>query len=172
MRMGDILLNGGKRDEALADFNKALALRQKFADKEPDDTVSQDGLAIAEAKIGDVASADGRYDDAVAAYDKSVAITQKLADHHPSPRWQRELATCYERLGGALERQGKHDAAMADFKSGWKSRKSSSTATRTTPSGSGTSGSRMARSAMCCWRRTSRTRPSSHCGSGSRSRKS
>jgi len=115
MRMGDILLNGGKRDEALADFNKALALRQKFADKEPDDTVSQDGLAIAEAKIGDVASADGRYDDAVAAYDKSVAITQKLADHHPSPRWQRELATCYERLGGALERQGKHDAALADF---------------------------------------------------------
>ncbi len=91
-------------DEAVADYNKAIDLKQKAMDadakKNPDDPKR---LAGYYNNLGDAAAKDGKTDDAIKAYDKAAQMNPELA------------AAYYFNEGAVLTNAGKADEANAAF---------------------------------------------------------
>ena len=115
-RVGDVLLAQGKREEALAAFQKRLSIAQELADKDSGNTDLQSDLSVAFDKIGDVLLEAGKDEEALSAYQKGLVIRQKLVDSDRGNKlWQRSLATSYYKIGGTMLHAGKLDEALAAF---------------------------------------------------------
>jgi tetratricopeptide (TPR) repeat protein len=91
-------------DEAVADYNKAIDLKQKAmeadAKKNPDDPKR---LAGYYNNLGDAAAKDGKIDDAIKAYDQAAKVNPEMA------------AAYYFNEGAVLTNAGKVDEANAAF---------------------------------------------------------
>jgi tetratricopeptide (TPR) repeat protein len=112
-----MLSNAGKREEALARFEEAIAIAQKLADAYPTVTDFQDSLAISHDMIGGVLRGTGKLHEALAAHEKCLAIRQKLADAFPKmTNIQNNLAGCHSSVAGDLRALGRLDEARVHYK--------------------------------------------------------
>ena len=83
----------GRRDEALADFRLALALRPDFPP--------------ALVNIGNLLLEDGRLDEAIAQYERAVRVDD-------------EYALAHLNLSAAYKKAGRHEEAVREYRRGGK----------------------------------------------------
>ena len=77
--LGYALEAAGRREEALAAFQKSLTIAEMLAEADPKNTSVQLVLATAYEKVGDVQVAGGKSTDALAAFRKALAIRERVA---------------------------------------------------------------------------------------------
>jgi TPR repeat protein len=95
-REGNVLRDMGRRAEALAMYQKATALAEKYAPL--DDTNDlQRALALSYSDIAEVLKLDGKREEALAAYEKGLAILQRY--QQDKPYWQRPLGQAHQSIG-------------------------------------------------------------------------
>ena len=82
--IGEVRLDEGNRKEALAAYEKALAIRKGLAAKDPGNAKWRRDVSVSYDKIGDVRLDEG---------------------------WQRDLAVSFEHIGNVRSADGKHSAA-------------------------------------------------------------
>jgi tetratricopeptide (TPR) repeat protein/Zn-dependent protease len=86
-----------KDDDAVAEYQKALAIREGYVAKHPTRADGQHALSLSYASLATLASAAQRLEY----LEKVVAIREKLVEREPSAvKWQYELSQAYERLAG------------------------------------------------------------------------
>jgi serine/threonine protein kinase/Tfp pilus assembly protein PilF len=100
--LGVILRAAGKLDEALADHQKALAIRERVL--QPDDP----SLAITANNVGAVLFDLGKGDEAMRYFERARTIWERaFGSNHP------QVAYAYNNLGSVLWQQGKLGEALA-----------------------------------------------------------
>jgi tetratricopeptide (TPR) repeat protein len=91
-KVGDALQETGKNADALAAFQRALAIRQKLADAQPANTQRLLDVSFNYERVGGALAAAGRRDDALVQYRRDLAL------HRSSPPATRGMrsgrATC------------------------------------------------------------------------------
>ena len=88
---------GGKRDEALAEYRKALAIREDYVARYPTRVEGQYALSFSYARLGYQAPVAER----LSYLEKALAIREKLVEREPSVvRWEYALSSAHERLAG------------------------------------------------------------------------
>lgn len=113
VKVGDVLLAQGKRDEALDAYRASLDIRDRLAAANPDNAVRQRGLSVSYNKVGNVLAALGRPDESLDAYRACLAIRERLAATDPAnTTWRRDLSVSLEKIGNVLVTQGKWDEAL------------------------------------------------------------
>jgi hypothetical protein len=100
--LGDLLLDAGRRqealdnyrkEEALAAYRKSLAIRQKLAAADPGNTDAQYDLAWSHGLVAKAQVRLGRADEALASFHAALAIGEKLAaSDSGNMEWQRSLS--------------------------------------------------------------------------------
>ncbi len=117
IKVGDVLLVQGKRDEALDAYRASLDIRDRLAAARPDNAVRQRGLSVSHNKVGNVLVALGKPDEALDAYRASLAIRERLAAADPAnATWWRDLSVSQEKIGNVLVAQGKWDEALDAYR--------------------------------------------------------
>ena len=112
-RIGEALSSSGLREEALDQFQQALAIREELAANTRDVEPQRD-LALSYERVGDELFTLDRLREALAAYDSSLAIRKTLAQDYPDkPELQADLAIGYDRLA---RMQGVSQAALALYR--------------------------------------------------------
>jgi tetratricopeptide (TPR) repeat protein len=107
----------GKPAEALKQYQKARAIRQKLADANPAVPGFQLDLATSDNYIGRLQAREKRFTDAFAAFDRCLAIRQKLADADPtSTEYTHHLGWGHAFRGWAHVRAGHPALAAADLR--------------------------------------------------------
>ena len=107
MRMGDILEDMGRYQDALAYHQQHIELSKQLAAEQPDNARAQSHLAIAYDSIGATYGSVARWDESLAAYESSSAIFESLSKSHPnSTAYRRNWALERKKIGGALELRG------------------------------------------------------------------
>jgi serine/threonine protein kinase/tetratricopeptide (TPR) repeat protein len=117
-RIGVVLWETGKPEEALAWNRKALVIQEKLARARPGGTEFQQGLAKIHNSMGILLWQAGNPEDARTAFGKTLAIQQKLADANPSvPGFQSGLAQSHNNIACVLmEQMGKLEEALTEFR--------------------------------------------------------
>lgn len=102
-RLGDALKKLGRHDEALDNYRRALAIREKLLDRAPE---AREELARSLERTGDeLFRADP--DGAAALYARNFQICQELASSFPDRDDRQEaLAAAYERLARVAQHRG------------------------------------------------------------------
>lgn len=118
-RTGDALEAMGRRDDALAQYRRGLAIAEKLVMIDPTNNLWQDDLSVSYGRIGQLLAAAGRPDDALVHYRKSLAIIDKLlASDRANVDWQRSKAVVHGHIGRLLSEAGQHEQAMAEARDG------------------------------------------------------
>jgi tetratricopeptide (TPR) repeat protein len=114
--LGDVYQSQGRRDAALASFQKSLAIIEQLVQDDTSKISFQRDLGIAHTRLGDMFKSQGKHDKAFASFQKYLAIIEQLVQKDPSnTSWQRDLSASHSRLGDVYTSQGKHDEALASF---------------------------------------------------------
>jgi serine/threonine-protein kinase len=91
----------GRTAEALASYERALAIAERIAAEHPGVPAQQE-LGKTLAARGNVLSDLGRHDDAMASYERTLAVYQRLAATNPAnPGYQDRLASAYNNIAVA-----------------------------------------------------------------------
>ncbi|MGO9602038.1 MAG: tetratricopeptide repeat protein [Candidatus Binataceae bacterium] len=115
--VGEILETVGRTEEAHAAYRDSLAIAERLAKADPDNSGWQRDLAFSYNKVGNVLVAQGKLVDADTAYRDSLAVRQRLAKADPgNAGWQRDLAFSYNKVGNVLVAQGKLTEADAAYR--------------------------------------------------------
>ena len=77
-RIGDLLRTHGKLDEALTSFRKSHTIRERLAERDPNNPNWQRGRAISSDNLGTVLAAQGNLAEALAAFRDTLAIRERL----------------------------------------------------------------------------------------------
>jgi serine/threonine-protein kinase len=123
-RIGRVLADTGKREEALAAYGRARAIRQKLADANPADaspavTNVQFRLASSDHDIGILLGHLGKPEQGLAACGRARDIYQRLADANPSfTDFHSSLANIHQTTGWLLTLMGKPEEALAAYERG------------------------------------------------------
>jgi tetratricopeptide (TPR) repeat protein len=113
---GWVLARTGKPAEALVEYQRALAVRQKLADANPAVTEFQKDVANSHYNIGNVLDELGRPAEGLQEYQKALAIRQKLAVANPADTaLQFNLGYSHNNIGFVLLRSGKPSEALKEF---------------------------------------------------------
>jgi tetratricopeptide (TPR) repeat protein len=116
--LADSLNDDGKRAEAIANYQKALAIQGKLAAAEPRNANRQSALAYVYGGLADALQADGKQAEAITDYQRAVAIREKLAAAEPdNTRRQSALAYIHEKFARALSTDGKYAEAVSNYRS-------------------------------------------------------
>jgi tetratricopeptide (TPR) repeat protein len=103
-------------DDAIAMYRKGLAIRQRLASSDKDNSQWQRDLLIMYTKLGDVLAAQQKYEDAFATYQMSLDTAEALANNgQGNVEWQRDEYVAHERLGDMLLKQVNLGGALAAF---------------------------------------------------------
>jgi serine/threonine-protein kinase len=106
----------GSKAEALAEHERARAIRQQLTDREPANTEFQRDLASSDNAIGKLLVQMGKPAEALAAYERARAVRQRLVDADPSATpYQSDLAWTHNDMGGLFAQSGKREEALAAF---------------------------------------------------------
>jgi tetratricopeptide (TPR) repeat protein/tRNA A-37 threonylcarbamoyl transferase component Bud32 len=106
--IGNALWETGKLAEALEEWQKALAIRQKLVDANSAVPELQRDLGLSHYNIGSGLRYMGKPAEAVKEYQKALAIQQKLADASPGDTTDQSfLAYSHGNLGNLLSEMGK-----------------------------------------------------------------
>ncbi len=111
---GGVLHRQGRLHDAIADYEKAVEIRETLIEQEGHRQLRND-LAGNYNNRGIALEAQGRLDEAIADYDKAVEIRETLVHEEGCKELRNELAGNYNNRGGALEAQGRLDEAVADY---------------------------------------------------------
>ena len=139
----------GNLAAALANYQTALAIKERLANADPGNGVWQRELAVSHSKISNVQVAQGDLAAALTSGQAALAITERLATADPGNAGQRDLAVLRNKIGDVKVAQGELTAALTSYQAAlviaevWRKR------TRAMPAGSAISRSRTTRSAMC-----------------------
>jgi tetratricopeptide (TPR) repeat protein len=95
-----VLLAPGTLDAALKAYSESLAIRERLAAADRDNTKWQRDLSISYGRVGNVLLAQGKLDEALKAYRDDLAIAERLAAIDPGNRqWQDDLQVSISRIG-------------------------------------------------------------------------
>jgi tetratricopeptide (TPR) repeat protein len=112
--------NDRKRDwdEALAEFNQALIIRQNLAVGDTENLDRQGALATTRLALGDMLELEKRLDEALQQFSYAVEALDDLTDNRPKKAAEyREKAFNGRMRMGAIEAvQGKNDQALEDYR--------------------------------------------------------
>ena len=97
----------GDLAEAAKNYRHSLAIGERLAEADPDNSDLLSDLFIYYGKLGDALEAQGNQTEAVKVYRESVTSGERLAKTDPSnASWQSNLAVSYDHLGRMLSTQG------------------------------------------------------------------
>jgi tetratricopeptide (TPR) repeat protein len=114
--IGDVYKEQGRRDAAIASFQKSVAIQEQLVKEDPSNTGWQRDLAVAHSRFGDMYLSQGRRDEALFSFLKDLAILQQLVLEDPSNTgWQHDLGVAHSRMGHVYRSQGRRDEAIASF---------------------------------------------------------
>jgi tetratricopeptide (TPR) repeat protein/energy-coupling factor transporter ATP-binding protein EcfA2 len=114
---GDLLRAQGDLTGALRNYRDSLAIAEKLATQDPNNTGWQSDLSSSYERLGDVLLAQGDLAGALKRYRESLVIRQNLATHAPtSADWQRDLSFSYNKIGDALSGQGDLSGALKSYR--------------------------------------------------------
>ena len=114
-RRGRLLLNLGRRDEALASFRAALALREQLMKRYPDDRHYRLDAARSAQSIREVEDPRRAHDEQYAHMLQVVPVMRKrLADDPDNPQRQRDLMGGLQRLAQISLARGRFAQALAE----------------------------------------------------------
>jgi tetratricopeptide (TPR) repeat protein len=103
-------------EEVVPLHERARAIFERLAARDPGNTEWQHSLAVSLKKIGDVQIARGNLGSALGAYDNSRAICEKLVAQDPgNAESQRYLSVSHADIGIVLEAQGNFEAALTQY---------------------------------------------------------
>ena len=106
--LADSLRDDGKRAEAIANYQKALAIQENLAAAEPGDADRQSALAYVYEKFARVLWTDGKYAEAVSNYQSALTLRENLATAQPDDADQQiYVAVAHRKFAGALLADGK-----------------------------------------------------------------
>jgi tetratricopeptide (TPR) repeat protein len=116
-RIANLLAAAGKREEALALYQKSLAIRQRLADGDKGNVQLLRALVISFRNVGDMLDGTTRTEDALAAYQQSLANAQELVRSDAGVvQWQRDLALTLLRIADVLRDSGKLKEVLDDYR--------------------------------------------------------
>jgi len=109
-RLGDVLVNAGRLEEALELFLRSSATVNAIAESDPTRTRWQADVAYSWFRIGDVYERQGRKKEALEAYEKNRELTTRLVATEPNvDEWQdamqlsnNQMASIYQARGDYL----------------------------------------------------------------------
>ncbi len=108
----------GDKEDALAAYREALAIRQRLVDADPTVTASLAGLPRCYNRLGRALDETGKPAEAVGAYETALSILKKLAEADPSvTEYRSQLAANYSNLAVVLGMTGKRAEALEADKS-------------------------------------------------------
>jgi tetratricopeptide (TPR) repeat protein len=111
--LGVLLMETSKPEEALHEFQQALAIQQKLADANPAIPGFQSDLALSHNNIGTVMVRTGKLEAALTAWRQALPINQKLAEAHPNMiDFQSAVAGTHGNIGELLSQTGKPAEAL------------------------------------------------------------
>jgi serine/threonine protein kinase/tetratricopeptide (TPR) repeat protein len=112
---GALLSMSGLWAEAETEYRRAIAIRQKLVDENPDVLQFRMGQADNHLALGNLILSTGRQKEAEAEYSAAMKAIQKLVDNYPAvTQFRIDLAKVYESFGNALLITGKE--AEAEFR--------------------------------------------------------
>jgi tetratricopeptide (TPR) repeat protein len=112
-RVGDLHDIVWSKDEAVADFRRALAIREALAASAPADPRQQATLTQVHLKIGKALRDIGRLGEALRSYERSLAIAEALVRDHPTDvSYEEQLSWCLQNLGAVQHHRGHPDEAI------------------------------------------------------------
>jgi serine/threonine-protein kinase len=112
INVGHALSVSGRPAEALAAFERSLAIVRKVAEANPNVTRLQELQATSHGHIAWAYRLSGRPAEALVEFEHELAIRRKLAEAHPSVEQQQTLmATCLGQIAGVHREAGRHSEA-------------------------------------------------------------
>ncbi len=118
-RLGDSLVTVGNLTGAFEAFRAGMAISERLACQDPDNTQWQRDYSVSHNKIGDVQVAQGDLPGALQAFHAGMAISERLARQDPdNTQWQRDLSISHERIGDVQVAQGDLPGALQAFRAG------------------------------------------------------
>jgi tetratricopeptide (TPR) repeat protein len=116
IEFGDTYFSLGDLPAALKAFNDGLAIQERLAIADPNNTLWQGDVALLNARVGTVLVAQGKLDDGLKAHRDALAVWERLARMDPNNMaWQRNLSLSYISIGGVLMAQGRLDDALKAY---------------------------------------------------------
>jgi serine/threonine-protein kinase len=116
-RIGRVFMDKGKPAQALASFERGIAICRELTEAHPDDTNFQIDLGVGYYYTGVLLDQTGKLAAALDAQQRALAIRQRLADTHPSStQFQSELARSQYLIAYQLQQFGKPAEALAAFR--------------------------------------------------------
>jgi tetratricopeptide (TPR) repeat protein len=102
-KMGDFAEANGRREEALSQYGKGLAIAEKIAAADQTNPNAQRDVSVTRGRIGRALVHAGRLDQALEHFYKSQAIDEKLVVSDPGNiEWQNDLANRYVTIGDVI----------------------------------------------------------------------
>ena len=118
-RLGGVLVQQGKLIDALKSYQAQLAIVERLAKADPDNTQWQYDLGISNERVGDALLAQGDLAGAMKSYRTRHEIISHLAKADPdNAGWQRDLAVSHNKIGDVLTKQDKLTDALQSFRDG------------------------------------------------------
>jgi tetratricopeptide (TPR) repeat protein len=116
LRLGDAMLEMGKREDALAVYRKSLTIAALLAASDKTNTRWQRNLANGHERIGDALLKAGKLKDALTSYQNGLDIRQRLADSDKSnTEWQHDLSIGIDKVADLLGLLGRRHDALAQY---------------------------------------------------------
>lgn len=116
IKAGDLLVEQGRLDVALAVYQTGLDLNRALAADYPESATHWREQSVCHDRIGDTLMALDRAEEALAAYEISLKLSTLLMRVDPSdPKLGEDLAIGYNNAGNALAKLGRADEAHARF---------------------------------------------------------
>ena len=111
---GAIYATNGETTSAIEAFRAGMAIRERLARQDPDNTQWQRDLSISHERIGDVQVAQGDLPGALQAFRAGMAISERLARlDSRNAGWQRDVLVSLTKLAGVAAAAGDRAEAIA-----------------------------------------------------------
>ncbi|HEV3003184.1 MAG TPA: tetratricopeptide repeat protein, partial [Pirellulales bacterium] len=112
--VGRISADSGSMADALAAYQRALAIQEGLAEKDPTVQVHQSRLAKCYNNLGNLQGETGDPGAALISYQRALAVQAKLAADNPTVvEYRRDLANHYNNIGILQIKTGEWDEALA-----------------------------------------------------------
>ena len=115
----EALIAEGLTDEAHADAGEALAIAERLARLDPDNSEWQRDLMVSHNWVGNVRRIRGDPSAALTSFEAALAIAERLARLDPdNTEWQRDLSVSHEKIGDIHDAQGNRAGGLASHEAG------------------------------------------------------
>ena len=113
--LGDVLKAQGHADQALVQYQAALALAERTGGAAADDADHLEARALSHQKVGEIEIAQAKHAEAVAEMRTVLELETRIAGPSPSGDRLRGVGNAHELLGEALYASGDRAGALAEY---------------------------------------------------------